>query len=123
MNAFNSFETQVIVNGKVIPAHIDIYVENDESVAIEDLSDDPTEQARIIRQLDRSDLMIATVTVKASALGLDGYDSLGAVFIKSPSDAEETLKEYDMVNNAIAELQLSIWNKYQELYKILGNKE
>jgi len=98
------------INGKKIDVIITKSVEPDYHTKPEGDFDfgDKEENAAYLARFHSGELMMALVSVKASALGFEGTDCLGACHIKSDSDAWDIASEYNMVENAMKELRDNI---------------
>ncbi|NJO48181.1 MAG: hypothetical protein HC840_00535 [Leptolyngbyaceae cyanobacterium RM2_2_4] len=104
MQLFKAFKTTALINGLTKDVVISIETDHDEA----DLSHmESDERAKTERRLERGqlDCVWVKVTARFSELShFEGTDSLGQVFVSSPKDLEDTVSEYDMSQNAIADL-------------------
>lgn len=113
MSTYKMFQKMIEVKGKKIQAEITIEVlEDDNSVHYD------------VASLKRKDAFLGIISVKASAFGCEGWDSLGECEIYcnnmfNPKPFQENvdmyLNEYNLVNNALKDLEDNILQRAKEL--------
>lgn len=113
---------EIEINGIKIPVVVNITLieENLDSSDLVDL------MAIDRDRLESGDLFSAAIHVEASALGIEGFDSLGQCFMRhnnifnsEPFDTDLAmyLSEYGLVENALDYLKVNIINQAQSLKK------
>lgn len=124
---FATFNQVIKIKGHEVEVLIRVTVEEDETAPDFDFGDE--EENKVYKnRFDKGDLFNGLIQVKASALGEHGYDCLGGVHLTKNNyfhaepfiaGVNETLKEHDMVQNALFDLVSTITAKANELKKFI----
>lgn len=119
MESFFKELKTIEINGHEVKVELSVEVENDNDVSLGDLSDDVEEQNDYMKRMERGDLMVAVVFVRARALGIEGSDVLGGVFVTEPSDVTEAVQYHAMIESATDDLKKNILDQAKELAKFV----
>lgn len=118
MKPWKTYTNTFPICGKNLEVKTEIFCEQDECISLEAVICDAEDAAKITRELERGELMIANVFVRVSYAGFKGTDSLGGVYVYSPDDVSETLVVHDMEQNAREDLERNMREQYAALKAI-----
>jgi hypothetical protein len=110
MKPWSEFNTLYRIKDIAVDVKVQVYCEQDD-LTLDDVIGDAEDKQDLERKIERGDLMIAWIMVKASALGCAGSDSLGGCYVSSPGDVNQYLADYSMIAEACAELEKNILNQ------------
>lgn len=103
MKPYSTFLTCYKVKDTFIDVTVQLYCEQDD-VTLDDVIGDAEDREALERKIERGDLMIASIGVRAFAFGCEGSDFLGGCYVSEPHDVEQTVAEHSMVANACNDL-------------------
>tara|TARA_R110002074_G_scaffold237359_4_gene409307 strand:- start:150 stop:566 length:417 start_codon:yes stop_codon:yes gene_type:complete len=105
MEKIHEYQKEIDLFGRKREVTITISVDDEPEDHISDLETDLEEKNHYYKQLENGDLAIQVIFVDIKCALFEGLDSLGANFISYKHDIKpqimETVKEYDLVENAI----------------------
>lgn len=109
MKIFKNETKRILLGNKWVDVQIIIKTQEDPVLDIDDLS--KQDQDRI----NKGELTCCLLTVEAHLFDVVGFDVLGNVFFSGPEGINSTLKEYNMVENAVADLKHHCLTTYNAL--------
>lgn len=97
----------VTVNGKEVEGRLIIKLENDDFSTLEDIvGDAPEEEIEgILKKLANGSLSCIVITVEVHVAVIEGVDRLGCCVVSNRYDIIDTINEYGMIGEAIANCQ------------------
>lgn len=126
---FKEYEDTIKVNDKLLPCIISIKVYADDVDPSDDFDfGDDEENSKYLKRFTSGELFMGVVVVEARALGELGVSSLGACHLVSnnffnhtpfENSVNETVRDYDMLEEAKSELVKSIQDKVDLLLRSL----
>jgi hypothetical protein len=104
------------LNGKTHDVEINVYVDQDD-LTLDDVIGDAEDREELERKLEQGDMMIAVITVEANidGLSIEGMDSLGGCYVENSSDVDELLRDHDMIEYALADLESNLKSELEIL--------
>jgi hypothetical protein len=122
MMVFKTEDATIEINGKTIPVKVSYAKDYDDEMPDFDYGT-PEENAAEMKRFESYELSNLLLKVTASALGENGYDSLGQVFVVSDKADEqllETANEHGMKETALHELKINLLYQYNVLKQAFG---
>lgn len=114
-----TFEQTLIINNIPVNVQIQIEVEPDFETPDFDYGSEQENKAEM-RRFETGELLNTIIIVTASVYGVTGSDNLGQCFLRSSQfekDAMSTIREYEMIDNALKDLKTNIETQARQLAK------
>lgn len=104
MQLIHAYKTEALINGMVKAVTVSIETDHDDFDS-RDMEADLVRETEAKMERGQLDCVWVKVTARFSELDhFEGIDTLGQVFVSKRDDVMDTVKEYDMAQNAIQDL-------------------